>query len=312
MMLEYVIPEGRPSVALYFILKQELKLSSRLIIFLKKNSGITVNRLPYRTIDPVKPGDIVKVSWEEETESWMEPENLTVDILYEDNWFLALNKPAGMAVHPSANHHSGTLANKVQYLFNKSGLSAKIRPVNRLDLDTSGITLFAKHSHAQDLVIRQMKRNEVYKEYIGIVEGIFSPTIGVIDLPIMRKPESVMERIIHPSGDRSITQYKTLRTYGEYSLVQFVLETGRTHQIRVHCRACGHPILGDWLYSETKTALINRQALHFHKLVFIHPESKKIIQIQASFPEDMRSAMKEIIRTDKHLDWCLPVPKQFS
>lgn len=295
MLIEYVVPDGRPSVILYTILKQELLLSSRLIGYLKRNTGIMVNGIPHRTIDPVKPGDFIQILWEEETESWIEPEDLPVEILYEDDWFLALNKPAGIPVHPSAIHPSGTLANRVQYLLMKSGLSVKTRPINRLDKGTSGITLFAKHSHAQDQIIRQMKQNKVYKEYLGIVEGAFSPDTGTIDLPILRKPESIMERIVHPQGERSVTHYGTIRSYGEYSLVRFVLETGRTHQIRVHCRACGHPILGDWLYSENKTALINRQALHSHKFEFIHPASGKKIGIRAYLPEDMRSALKKLI-----------------
>lgn len=293
MQIEYKVPENRLSTKLYSILKQEMKLSSRLVDLLKRNCGITVNGLPHRIIDPVKPGDFIQVSWEDENDPWIAPEELPIEILYEDDWFLALNKPAGIPVHPSANHQSGTLANRVQYHFHKAGLSAKIRPVNRLDKDTSGITLFAKHSHAQDQIIRQMKHNTVHKEYLGIVEGAFSPCSGTIDLPILRKPESVMERIVHLSGEKSVTHYETIMIYDEYSLMRFVLETGRTHQIRVHCRASGHPILGDWLYSENKTALISRQALHSHKLEFIHPASGERIRIRSHLPEDMRKVLRK-------------------
>ena len=291
-MIKYTIPDSLFPIKLRNILKTELKLSTRLINHLKNSSGITLSGQPIRTIDLVRPGDMLVISWEEACDSPVEPQNIPLHILFEDDWFLAINKSSGMPVHPSHNHHSDTLANAVQFLFKDRGLTMKIRPINRLDRDTSGVILFAKHSHAQDQIIRLMKCTEVYKEYLGIVEGCFPQRSGTIDLPIARKPGSIIERMIDPSGDKSITHYSTIQTDGELSLVQFVLETGRTHQIRVHCSANEHPIIGDWLYSTKPTTLIGRQALHSHKLRFSHPRNGELLEIDAPLPDDMQTVLK--------------------
>lgn len=287
MTLEYQVTDRDGTVRLLHILKSSMKLSTRLINRLKACQGLLVNGIPMRTIDPVKPGDLVTVRLEEDETHYTTAEEIPITILHEDDWFLALNKPAGMPVHPSAGHASGTLSNAVQWHYQKLGRAIKTRPVNRLDRDTSGVTLFAKHSHAQDQLIRLMKTQQVHKEYLGLVEGLLSPECGTIDLPIMRKPGSVMERIIHPEGDPSVTHYETLLDREGYSLVRFILETGRTHQIRIHTKAMGHPLLGDWLYAYGPSPLITRQALHSHKLRFLHPATGEILEIVAPVPADM-------------------------
>lgn len=291
MTIEYIVPGHRAGVSLHGILKYDMHLSSRLITILKRQEGVFVNGRRARTIDHVSAGDLVSVVWEDESDSMIKPEDLKVDILYEDDWFIAFNKPPGMPVHPSANHQSGTLANHVRFLFDKMNLASRIRPVNRLDRDTSGVALFARHSHAQDRLVALMKRNMVKKVYLGIVEGAFSPGEGVIDLPIARKHGSLMLRVADPSGERSVTHYRTIASYDGFSLVEFILETGRTHQIRVHCHASGHPILGDSLYPGSVTNLINRQALHSHSLVFTHPASGTKISICAPLPDDMKAVL---------------------
>ncbi len=287
MEIEYRVGEHDGGLKLKDILKNRLNLSTRLINKLKVNQCLRINGSPKRTIDTVQPGDIVTVHLLEDDEIYTDAEAIPIEILYEDDWYLAVNKPAGIPVHPSAGHTSGTLANAIQWHYRSLGLSTKTRPVNRLDRDTSGVTLFAKHSHAQDQLIRQMKAGMVHKEYLGIVSGCLSPESGTIDLPIARKPGSIMERIIDPLGDRSITHYETLRVKNGFSLVRFILETGRTHQIRIHTRAMGHPLLGDWLYGDNDTTLIGRQALHSHKLRFTHPASQETITIEAPLPSDI-------------------------
>lgn len=293
MFIEYIVPDGQSPVKLLRVLKQDLRLSTRLINQLKEQKGILVNGSPCRTIDPVGPGDRISLTWSEPAGDRLVPEARDLDILYEDDWFLAVNKPAGTAIHPTFNHPAGTLANAVQFYFLKNGLDIKVRPVNRLDRETSGVALFAKHSHAQDRIIGLMKQNQVYKEYWGVVEGHFIPESGTIDLPIQRKPGSIMERWVHPLGEKSVTHYKTLRILKDSSLVQFVLETGRTHQIRVHCKACGHPILGDGLYSDKSTARIGRQALHSRVLRFVHPVSGNTIEITAPVPDDFNTLLEQ-------------------
>ncbi len=275
------------------VLKSQMKLSTRLIKQLKKHNGILLNGQPIRTIDPVHTGDIVSVIIEYSEDNYIQPEESDISILYEDSCFLAVNKEAGIPVHPTSGHNTGTLAHMVLSHLIKQGLSIKIRPINRLDKDTSGVVLFAKNSHMQDRIINQMKNNRVSKVYLGIVHGVFEPKEGIINLPIARKDGSTIERIVDMSGAPSITKYKTLGIYNDLSLVQFILETGRTHQIRVHTRAMGHPILGDWLYSDIQTDLISRQALHSTTLAFDHPITGERIILNASIPEDMRRVLSK-------------------
>jgi 23S rRNA pseudouridine1911/1915/1917 synthase len=291
MRIDFVITEQYNEKKVLHVLKNEMKISGRLIKKLKASGGILLNEKPIRTVDLVQKGDRLSVIIDFNEEVYIEPEAQELTILYEDDCFLAVNKEPGMPVHPTAGHPTGTLAHQVLSHFVKQGLSIKVRPINRLDKDTSGIVLFAKNSYMQDQIINQMKANRVYKAYLGIVHGVFDPLEGMIDLPIARKGDSIIERIVNPAGAPSITRYKTLEQNKELSLVQFVLETGRTHQIRVHSRAMGHPLLGDWLYSDTQTDLIGRQALHSHILAFDHPLSRQRVELSAPMPKDMQKIL---------------------
>jgi len=291
MKIDFKITEQYSGKKVLYVLENEMKLSGRLIKKLKSSGGIILNGKPVRTVDFVNKGDILSVIIDFVEEVEIEPEYAEISILYEDDCILAVNKEPGMPVHPSAGHPAGTLANRVLAHFIKQGLSIKVRPINRLDKDTSGIVLFAKNAHIQEQIIHQMKENHVYKSYLGIVHGVFKPPEGIINLPIARKSGSIMERIIDPAGSPSITEYKTLEIHKDLSLVEFVLKTGRTHQIRVHCKAMGHPLLGDWLYSDTQTDLIGRQALHSHILAFDHPFNGQRIELLAPLPKDMEKAL---------------------
>ncbi|HHU89873.1 MAG TPA: RluA family pseudouridine synthase [Clostridiaceae bacterium] len=291
MKIDFEVTELYNGKKLLHILKNEMKISGRLIKKLKSSGGILLNENPVRTVDTVNKGDILSVIIDFKEEVDIKPEPAEFSVLYEDDCFLAVNKEPGIPVHPTAGHPTGTLAHQVLAHFMNQGLSIKVRPINRLDKDTSGIVLFAKNAYIQDQIINQMKENRVYKSYLGIVHGVFSPLEGIINLPIARKNDSIMERIIHPAGSLSVTRYKTLELHKELSLVQFVLETGRTHQIRVHCRAMGHPLLGDWLYSDIQTNLIERQALHSHIFAFDHPLNGQRIEILAPLPMDMKKAL---------------------
>ena len=291
MHIDFRVPGEYDGKKLYQILRGPMNLSGRLVTKLKGQQGILINGQPARTVDRVKTGDLVSAVIGFQEETFITPEEIPLDILYEDDCLLAVNKSPHMPVHPSAGHQSGTLAQGVLWHFLSQGLSTKVRPVNRLDRDTSGITLFAKNAHIQEQLILQMKENRVHKAYMGIVHGAFSPPSGTIRLPIARKEGSIMERIIAPHGDDSITHYKTLEVHDGFSLVEFVLETGRTHQIRVHAKALHHPLLGDWLYSNIPTTLIDRHALHAYHLAFDHPLSGESIHIKAPLPEDMKRVL---------------------
>ena len=195
---------------------------------------------------------------------------MDLDIVYEDEWILIVNKSAGIAIHPSVLHYSDSLCNGIKYYFNSISLNKKIRPVNRLDFNTSGLVIFAKCEYIQECLISQMKKNLFKKEYLAICEGSFDIKSDTISLPIARKDNSIIERCISENGQQSITHYEVLKEFKNYTLIKCILETGRTHQIRVHLSAIGHPLLGDTLYGN-KSDLINRQALHCYKLKFIHP-----------------------------------------
>jgi 23S rRNA pseudouridine1911/1915/1917 synthase len=291
MRIDFIVNEQYDGKKVHHVLQGQMKLSSRLIKNLKKHDGILLNGASARTIDPVHSGDIVSAVIEYSENINILPEESDISIIYEDECFLAVDKKAGVPVHPSAGHQTGTLVHMVLAHFKKQGLIVKARPINRLDKDTSGIVLFAKNSFVQDRLIAQMKNNRVEKIYLGIVHGVYDPPEGVIDLPIARKENSTIERVIDPEGDRSVTRYKTLAVHNDLSLVQFALETGRTHQIRVHTKAMGHPLLGDWLYSDIRTDLIDRQALHSTLLAFDHPITSERIILNAPIPGDMRKVL---------------------
>ena len=183
-------------------------------------------------------------------------------------------------------HYDNSLSNGVKYYFNLIGLHKKIRPVNRLDRNTSGLVIFAKNEYIQEFLIKEMQSKTFSKEYLAILEGTLDKKQGTINAPIARKKDSIIERCIDNSGDNSITHYKVLKEFDNFSLVNFKLETGRTHQIRVHSSYIGHPILGDDLYGN-KSNLINRQALHSYKISFIHPKTREKMHFEIDMPQDM-------------------------
>ena len=212
---------------------------------------------------------------------------MDLDIIYEDDWFLVVNKQPGIAVHPSSLHYSDSLSNGVKFYFDKIGLKKKIRVVNRLDYNTSGIVVFAKCEYIHEQFSKQMMQHIFQKEYLCIINGFLDNSYGIIDLPIDRKQGSIIERCIDKNGQKSITHYEVLKTFSDYSLVKCILETGRTHQIRVHFSAIGHPLLGDTLYG-TASDLINRQALHSNKIDLIHPITKEHLSFESLLPNDMK------------------------
>ena len=292
MILTYTVLASEEGQKVSNILRNKLNISSRLLTKLKMNEKILVNDTPVFSSHIVKSGDFITVKIDFEEEDYIVAENIPLDILYEDEFLLTVNKPAGIVVHPSSYHLNGTLANGVKYYLNNN---KKIRPVNRLDRDTSGIVLFAKNEYIQECMKQE---NTMEKEYLTILTGLLNEKYGTIDAPIARKPDSIMERIVDESGQNAITHYKVLEecrsnsTAIALSFVQVKLETGRTHQIRVHFAYKGNSILGDTLYG-VETPLINRQALHAWRLSFVHPISKEQIMIEAPLPTDMKNVLEK-------------------
>lgn len=233
------------------VLKQEFNISDRLLLKLKTNQKIFLNHQPTTVYSFVKLDDFVELFLDlEEDSSNIIPVKMDLNILYEDDGLLIVNKGPYLPIHPSRMHYEDSLSNGVSYYFKEINLKKRIRPVNRLDKDTSGIVIFAKNEYIQECLVRQMKDHVFKKEYIAIVEGILEDKIGTIHLPIVRKPGSIIEREVSKDGlgDDAITHYKILKENSSLSMVKILLQTGRTHQIRVHFSHIGHPILGDTLY----------------------------------------------------------------
>lgn len=269
------------------VLKLEFSMSDRLILKLKKSMKIYLNGNVSYVWAPISIGDIICVPIDfDEDNSNIVPAHINLDILYEDDALLIVNKPSSMPVHPSNLHYTDSLSNGIKYYFDSIGLNKKIRPINRLDKDTTGIVLFAKNEYIQECLVKQMKSKIFVKEYIAVLNGIVSKNNGTICAPIARKENSIIEREVSKKGDTAITHFEVIKTFNNMSLVKFILETGRTHQIRVHSAYIGNPILGDTLYGSA-SSLINRQALHAYKVSFIHPISKKQISITTDLPKDI-------------------------
>lgn len=283
------------------LLKGNMHISERLIKQMKFSGRILLNTVPVHVNAVVKEGDLLEAVVEsEEYNENIIPEPMDLDILYEDENLIAINKPPNTVVHPTFRHHTGTVANGLMHYLLCKGVKTLVRPVSRLDRDTSGIILFALNPFIQQGLINQMHNKTFTKEYIGLVHGAFDQSSGTIDLPIQRLDGSIMLRHISSEGSPSVTHYEILENFPEAAYLKYILETGRTHQIRVHCQAIGHPLIGDTLYplpefDHIYEGLMSRQALHSRRVTFTHPFTNKVLDLEASIPDDIMHAL-EILR----------------
>jgi len=291
---EYMIKENDKELPIKELLKRNFKFSSRLMTKLKVNSLVQLNGTMVKMYEKGEPGDRITVFLPKE-QSDFEPENIPITVVYEDDDLLIINKQPGYVVHPTKGHPCHTMANGIMKYMMENHKHFKIRFINRLDMDTSGLLAIAKNSHCQDNLSKQMSVNGVMKKYLAVVNGSLSEEEGTVDLPIDKEQEDHVKRAVTQDGYPSVTHYKVLERFETgYTLVELVLETGRTHQIRVHMSHIGHPIVGDVLYGEASVWLIERQALHARYLSFRHPVTNQFMELEAPLPDDMQALLDKI------------------
>ncbi|OLN29075.1 RluA family pseudouridine synthase [Desulfosporosinus metallidurans] len=279
----YSIAEEHQGLTVEVYLKQVLKYSGRKIQKLTRQKGILLNKKTVFLQKKVKKGDVLRVLALEDSSYGVEPEPGSVEILYEDKYLIVLNKPSGLLVHPAGQTFLGTLSNYLAHYYQQLGEICTVRPIHRLDRETSGCVVFAKDSHTQALLETSLKEGNLKRTYQAVVNGIVDPPAGTINEPIGPHPTKPNRRAVNQKGDQAITHYKTVQNFSGASLLELTLATGRTHQIRVHLTHIGHPIVGDRMYGKS-SALISGQALHAFSLHFPHPVEQREIAVEAPFP----------------------------
>ncbi|WFB57340.1 RluA family pseudouridine synthase [Paenibacillus sp. BR1-192] len=322
--IRYVVPSHEDGMLLKTILQKRMGVSRKLLSRLKlTEQGIMLNGTRVYISVKVQAGDLVEIRMEQERSNDMLPQPMELHILYEDEHLLVLNKPAGVIVHPTHGHYTDTLANGVVHYWQEKGWNYRFRAVHRLDQETSGVLVIAKNAYIHQHVSEQMIAGTVDKRYVAFVHGRPSSQTGDIDGPIDRDPLEPHRRIVTPEGYPSLTRYRVCETYPSASLIELKLETGRTHQIRVHMLSIGCPLIGDQMYrhpvysdqellsnaperdEDSHGAVgsldplaatimrldgyMDRQALHAASLTLMHPIEGKTMVFTAPLPEDMKS-----------------------
>ncbi len=314
--ISYTLTEEDEGLYVKEVLQRRFAISSRLMRRIKVCGHIALDGREARLRDRVRRGQILTVAFPRES-SYFEPEDIPLDVVYEDGDLLVVNKQPFLVIHPTKNYQSGTLANALAFRLQERGESWKIRFINRLDRDTSGLVLVAKNGHAQDAVSSQMEKGTTVKKYLALVHGLFDEREGCVDLPIDKDPDHKARRMVREDGYPSTTVYRVLQSWdvpdlgpdfnpwtgeqriGGYSLVELTLLTGRTHQIRVHMSHLGHPIAGDELYGQLSgygagTDILNRQALHAYSLTLAQPMTGQRIELNTAMPSDMAECIERI------------------
>lgn len=287
----YTIPQLNSPISVKSFLKHQGFSGRGMIVIKSHPESVLVNGKPVFMTHLMQSGDELKIRLsEEESSQHIEPVELPLDILYEDEDLMVINKAAGMPIHPSQNNRDNSLGNALAWYFARQNRPFVFRCINRLDKDTSGLTIIAKHVVSAGILSAMVAgkgEDGIRREYLAIASGNVTPAKGTIDAPLGRKEGSVIERCVDfENGETAITHYKVLHTKNGHSLVSLVLETGRTHQIRIHMKYLGFPLIGDYLYNPDLTYM-TRQALHAYKLDFHHPITGKPMHFTAPVPEDM-------------------------
>ena len=258
-------------------------------------NGKVITKVSYKVTE----GDDIKIEEQEPVEIELKAQDIPIDIIYEDKDIIVVNKPKGMVVHPANGNPDGTLVNAIMAICKDSlsGIGGEIRPgiVHRLDKDTSGLLIVAKNDMAHVNMSEQIKRHEVKKTYIALVRGVVKENEATIDMPIGRSNSDRKKMAVNKNGKNAITHIKVLKRYDKYTLLQVNIETGRTHQIRVHLAYIGYPVIGDYIYSNGKNEFgIVGQCLHAKSLEFKHPITGKDMKLEAPLPEYFEKVLQEL------------------
>lgn len=292
--IDYIIDEDSAGLRVEQFLRRKRYSGQNLSEIKRMPKSILVNGVHYYMRQELSKGDHLQVRiCETKNSEKIPPTKLPLDIIYEDEDLLVLNKPAGMPIHPSLNNYTNSIANALAYYFQSQGKPFIFRCCNRLDRDTSGLTIVSKHLVSGSILSDMTKYREVHREYLAIARGSVTPSEGTIQAPLGRKEGTIIERTVDwEHGEDAVTHYKVVKEANGHSLVSLRLETGRTHQIRIHMKYLGYPLIGDYLYNPDMEYM-TRQALHSHHMEFTHPITGAHMSFTAPLPEDMARVMQE-------------------
>lgn len=290
--IDYKIEKEYEGLRIELYLKRKGYSHQNLVTIKHMPESILVNGKFTYMNQRLSAGDCLTVQINETTCSEkIPPVQLPLSIVYEDEDIIVINKAAGMPIHPSLNNYTNSMANALAWYYKEQGKPFIFRCCNRLDRDTSGLTVVAKHLVSGNILSSMVSRREFHREYLAIVRGHVTPESGTINAPLARKPGTIIERTVDwEQGESAITHYKMLDEKNGHSLISLRLETGRTHQIRIHMKHLGYPLIGDYLYNPDME-FITRQALHSHQIAFTHPITGAPMEFTAPLPEDMKAVL---------------------
>ena len=290
--IDYIIDEADDGLRIEQYLRRKGYSGQNLAEIKRMPQSVLVNGEHYYMKHELNTGEHLSIHiCETKCSEKIPPIQIPLDIVYEDEDIIVINKPAGMPIHPSLNNYTNSMANALAWYYQEQGKPFIFRCCNRLDRDTSGLTVVAKHLVSGNILSDMVRRRDIHREYLAIVRGHVSPEAGTINAPLARKPGTIIERTVDwEQGETAITHYRLIEERNGHSLVSLRLETGRTHQIRIHMKYLGYPLIGDYLYNPDME-YIGRQALHSHRLSFTHPITGEPMEFTAPLPKDMEKVL---------------------
>ncbi len=292
--MNFLVPADSEGMRLDLYLARQMESVSRAYIArLIQEGKVTCGGKPCKPSLKLREGDAVDVVLPPPAASRAEPQDIGLDIVYEDEWIAVVNKPQGLVVHPAPGHRDGTLVNALLYRYRDglSDLNGVLRPgiVHRIDKDTSGLLMIVKNNEVHGRIASMISRHEVRRTYLAVVCGAVRENGGTVDLPLGRNPQNRLKAAVVKDGKRAVTHFRVLQRFPRYTYLELVLETGRTHQIRAHLSHIGHPVLGDPLYGGIRKEIpLEGQALHAFRLEFTHPVTNRVIMVEAPVPDHFR------------------------